>query len=271
MKTTLAVALAGLTLSFAPAIAGPSTIWAVDASATGSGVSNPAYAEQFSLTGALLKRVSLGSGFNPTGIAVVGNTGYVSADADGVLRTFNLGTGALGATYATGQNALGALTSDGSSVWASDFTGGNKAYRFSLTGQLLGTTTLGNCGSYCNGFEYEAGALVANRGQNVGPYDRYSTGGTLLTPNVFTAGDGGALAFNSDSQMQLAAVSGGQGGVQTSPGGLTIAFGGSIPDTGFATTDRFINDLAFQVPEPTTLALLVTGLGMLGLRRRRAA
>lgn len=276
MKTTLAIATAGLMLAISPAFAAPSTIWAVDASATGSGVSNPAYAEQFSLSGALLQRVTLGSGFNPTGIAIVGNTGYVSADADGLLRTFDLSTGALGSTYTTGQNALGALTFDGTSIWASDFTGGNLAYRFSPTGTLLGSVALGNCGSYCNGLEYETGALIANRGQNAGPYDRYSTTGTLLAANVFNAGDGGALAYNTDSQTQYAVVSGGSGGVQTSPGGSFIAFGGTIPDTGFGAANRFINDLAFQagqpttVAEPATMAMLLTGLGVLGLRRRRA-
>ena len=270
MKSILPVALAGMLASVGPALAVPTTLWAVDASATGSGTSSNAYAEQFSLTGQLLQRVTLGSGFNPNGIAIVGNTGYVSSDTNGNLYTFNLSTGALGATYKTGQNALGPLTFDGSALLAGDFTGGNQVYRLSLTGASLGSFTIGNCGSYCNGLEFESGALIANRGQNVGPFDRYSSTGTLLQANAFTGGDTGALAYNPDNRTQYAAVSGGQGGFTTSPGGATVFFGGTIADSGFGTADRFINDLAIQVPEPATLTLLAAGLAMIGVRRRRA-
>ncbi len=129
--------------------------------------------------------------------------------------------------------------------------------------------TLARCGSYCNGIEFEAGSFIANEGQNVGPYDRYSTTGALLQANVFNLGDGGALTYNTDTGVQYAAISGGSGSLRTSLG-TTITLGGSIPNTGFGTTDRFINDLAFQVPEPATLALVAAGLGMVGVRRRRA-
>ena len=263
------MSLAAGLLSMGSAWAVPSTIWTVDASATGSGVSNAAYAEQFSLSGALLQRVNLGAGFNPTGIAIIGGTGYVSSDADGLLRTFDLGSGALGTSVATGQSALGALASDGTAIYATDFTGGNLLYRFSTSGALLGSTVLSRCGSYCNGLEFEAGTLIANEGQNVGPYDRYSSTGTLLQTSAFDLGDGGALTYNRDTGVQYAAVSGGSGAFRTSTGAL-IALGGTIPDTGFGTSDRFINDLAFQVPEPTTLALLAGGLGLLGFRRRQS-
>lgn len=270
MKFILPVALAGVLASVAPAFAVPTTIWAVDASATGSGVSNAAYAEQFSLAGQLLQRVTLGSGFNPTGIAIVGNTGYVSTDTSGRLYTFNLSTGALGATYTTGQNALGPLTFDGTNLLAADSAGGNQVYRYSLTGAYVGQFTISSLASNINGLEYEAGTVIANRGQNAGPYDRYSSTGMLLQANAFNAGDDGAVAYNPDNATQYAAVSGGTGGFQTFPGGTTVLFGSNIADSGFGTSDRFINDLAIQVPEPATLTLLAAGLAFMGVRRRRA-
>ena len=46
------------------------------------------------------------------------------------------------------------------------------------------------------------------------------------------------------------------------PGGTVVAFGGTIADSGFGTADRFINDLAIQVPEPATLTLLAAGLAI---------
>ena len=272
MKSILPIALAGMLASVGPALAGPTTIWAVDATATGAGFGNPvynAYAEQFSLTGQLLQRVTLGSNFNPSGIAIVGNTGYVSSFDNGTLYTFNLSTGALGTSYTTGQLAFGALTFDGTNLLAADATDA-KVYRYSPLGAFVGSFTLPSSVDSPNGLEYEAGTLIANQGQNQGPYNRYSTTGTLLQANVFTAGDNGAVAYNPDNATQYAAVSGGQGGFQTSPGGATVFFGGTIADSGFGTSDRFINDLAIQVPEPATLTLLAAGLAMIGVRRRRA-
>lgn len=272
MKIILPIALAGVLASAAPALAVPTTIWAVDATATGAGVGNPvynAYAEQFSLTGQLLQRVTLGSNFNPSGIAIVGNTGYVSSFDSGTLYTFNLGTGALGATYATGQGALGALTFDGINLLAADADGAN-VYRYSLTGTFISSFKLPGFVDSPNGLEYEAGTLVANQGQNQGPYNRYSATGTLVPGSSFMAGDGGAIAYNPDNAMQYAAISGGTGGFQTSPGGATVLFSSNIADSGFGTADRSINDLAIQVPEPATLTLLAAGLAFLGVRRRRA-
>lgn len=270
MRIKLAAAAAALTLTAGTAFAAP-TIWAVDASANGSGVSNPAVAEQFSLTGGLLRQVSLGSGFNPTGIAIVGGTAFVTSEDDGLIRTFNTTTGALGASFATGQSALGALATDGRSLFATDWTGGNQVYNFTLNGGLLGSFTATGCGSYCNGIDFTTatpgGGLVINRGQNVGPYDLYSLTGALLTSNYASAGDEGAIGISTFTNDLYAAVSGGNGGVDAN--GTFIPFGGTPIDTGFGAA-RFLNDLAVDTPEPASALILLAGLGFAALRRRQA-
>ena len=106
MKAMLATVATALTLTAGSALAGPA-IWAVEVSATGSGVTNNAYAERFDTNGAKLQQVLIGTGVSPGGIAIVGNTAFVAATTDGVIRSFNLTTGVAGASITTGHSALG--------------------------------------------------------------------------------------------------------------------------------------------------------------------
>ena len=62
-------------------------------------------------------------------------------------------------------------------------------YHYSPTGSLLGTVSLANCTGNCDGLEYTNGDLIENRGDADGPYDLYSTGGTLLKSAFITGHD----------------------------------------------------------------------------------
>ena len=279
MKTVL-YAAAVLTLSAGSALAGPSTIWSVNVAATGSGVSSPAYAERFTLDGAKVGQVLLGTGFSPGGIALVGNTAYVSSTTDGLIRSFNTLTGIVsGTTIATGQPGYGSLSADATGLWANDYGGGNKAYHITFAGVIDRNVSLSLCSSYCNGLEVVSrGGLtffVANRGETeaLATYDRYTTTGGVVTAGLLSnVPNGSGIAYSSDLDRYF--VANGFDNALTSysaaTGGLlgSIALGGTAPDSGFGNV-RFIADVAFQVPEPATIALMLTGFGVMGMLRRR--
>lgn len=275
MKAMLATAAAALTLTAGTALAGPA-IWAVEVSATGSGVTNNAYAERFDTNGAKLQQVLLGTGVSPGGIAIVGNTAFVAATTDGVIRSFNLTTGVAGASITTGHSALGSLSADGTGFWANDYEGGNKAFHITFGGAEDKSVTLSGCGSYCNGLDYftrgGSSFLIANRGESEASatYDLYSTTGTLVTSALLSnVPNGSGLSYNGAgffvaNSLNNALLSYSFAGALLS----TTTLGGPIPDSGFGDA-RFVTDLA-TVPEPMSLALLASGLGVIGLMRRRA-
>jgi hypothetical protein len=273
-----------LTLTAGAAYAGPTTLWAVDVSNSGPGTAGSAYAEQFGLDGSLLRQVNLGSGFSPSGIALVGSMAYVSSSTDGLIRSYNLSSGTLLGSFSSGMNALGALTADATGLWANDYTGGNQALHYSFAGVRDRALTLSYCSSYCNALEIATiggtSYLLANRGETEpsATYDLYSTGGAVTAAALISGVPNGAGAAYDAGPQVFYVADAYDGTVQTySATGAalgTITLGGTAPDTGFNADfpgQRFVADLAVQVPEPATLALLAGGFGLAGLVRRRRA
>ena len=245
MRTLLAAAITLATVTTSTAWAIPNAVWAVEASATGSGVSSSVYAELFDTAGnPLASPFRLGSGFSPGGVAVVGNTLYVSSTTDGTIRTYNTTTRTAGAVITTGQPAIGSISADATGLWGNDYGGGNKAFHFTFAGVNDKTVTLANCGSYCNGLEAFSrngqSFLIANRGETdaSATYDLYSTTGALVTAGLLANVPNGSGVVYNGSGFYVADSFDNTLLSYSFTGSLlsTVAFGGAVPDSGFGSS-----------------------------------
>lgn len=142
--------------------------WAVDNFRTANQINGD--------TGAVVDSFSLPSGAS---LAVVGNTGYYTKLNDANVYTVDMTTHVLGAiAFNTGLSSnMNSLTVDSDQhLWFGHGGSGasNVLQEFTTSGTLLSTHAFPTASSsYRDGLVVYGGFAVANRGDQVGPYDKY--------------------------------------------------------------------------------------------------
>jgi len=219
---------------------------------------------------------------NGRGVVTVGNTIYYTVTNDPNIYKMDKTTGVTFGSILTQNASMSTLAWDGSHFWTSDYAGTNEAFEIDpVTGNNIKTINLALAGGNSDGMEFFNGKLIANRGDGGSTYDIYDLNGNVLTPSFITTPHATTgIAFDGTNFL----VSDIDNSSISYYDGTTGAFLSTLPLTstqgGFLIEDLSV-DYATRsdtgggtsvVPEPGSLALLVTGgLPLLGLLRRRRA
>lgn len=233
-------------------------------------------------TGAVVDAFAIpfGSG-SAASIAVVGNFGYYTLLGNTNVYKVDMTTHAsLGVGFAiAADSGINGITPDAfGHLW---FAGGNSAplREYNTAGTLLSThdfPTAAN--SYRDGSVVFGGFVVANRGDQQGPYDKYSISGgntplTLMTSSFITTTGPGSngIAFNGvnfyTSDEQAHKVS------KWDASGNFVSIANLDPGSRYENWTFASQDIN-PVPEPSTYALTFAGMALVGVavkRRRKSA
>jgi hypothetical protein len=276
LKTLLAAAL--LLLVTAGTASADSFFWAVNQFVTIQKLNGDtgAVADSFA--------IPFGSG-SAASIAVVGNIGYYTLLSDANVYKVDMTTHAsLGLAFNTGNSAaMNGITNDafGNLYFAHGGGGtGLELQKFDTTGTLLNTYTFPNAsGSYRDGSVVFGNFVVANRGDQQGPYDKYAIPGAdgpltyiaqpFIVDNVNNSGNNG-IGFNGVNYY----VANEQRHVvrKYDINGVFISEANLDPNSRYENWTFASQDIVVdpQVPEPTSMFLLGTGvLGLIAKARRR--
>ena len=222
------------------------------------------------------------AGGRAASIAVVGNTGYYTILDDANVYKVDMTTHLFtGIAFSTGVASLqNGITNDANGhLW---FAGGNSApiREFDTAGTLLSSHAFPNAAAaYRDGSVVFGNFVVANRGDQIGPYDKYNlTGGNLaLTVNQLSfittvAGGSNGIAYNGTnfytSDEQAHKVS------KWTSAGVFVSVANLDPGSRYENWTFASQDIIPDAPEPSTYAMMFAGLALVGYavkRKSRAA